>query len=80
MKKNTIKSLPSLIASALPLLMCSAYAADGIWAVTSSGLWSSPGNWNGGVVADSSGATADLNSVNTHGRPGREPRFRAHHR
>ncbi|HEX2862920.1 MAG TPA: Ig-like domain-containing protein, partial [Lacunisphaera sp.] len=33
---------------------------SGVWSSTESGLWSDPANWEDGIIANGSGATADL--------------------
>lgn len=44
------------------------HAADGTWTQTvSGGLWSEPGNWSGGTVADGSGSTANFNTIDITG-------------
>ncbi|XHR30550.1 MAG: beta strand repeat-containing protein [Chthoniobacteraceae bacterium] len=57
--------LPSAMAiAAVALLSPQARAASYTWNIASGGLWSGTGNWNGGVAASGTDATADFNSVN----------------
>jgi rhamnogalacturonan endolyase len=37
---------------------------DGTWTNADDGLWGDPANWNGGVIADGSGKTANFNTLN----------------
>jgi len=53
-------------AAALCLLgLNSVHGADGTWINSASGgLWSDAANWDGGTIADGSGATADFSTLN----------------
>lgn len=53
--KRSILFLSFAAAASLPLAL---RAADGSWAIDSSGLWGTPGNWNSGVIATGTDATA----------------------
>ena len=53
-----------LTLGALLLASVSARAVDGTWTNDGSSLWSTTTNWNGGTVADGSGATANFNTIN----------------
>ena len=44
--------------------LCSSQAFDGSWSGDVSGLWSTPSNWSGGVVADGSAYGAKFTAVN----------------
>jgi autotransporter-associated beta strand protein len=50
----------SRIAAILGLWLAAgpALAQDGSWTALASGIWSSPANWSGGIVADGAGSTA----------------------
>jgi len=41
-----------------------AVTSTGTWHLNASGTWSSPDNWNGGVVADGAGNTAHFDALN----------------
>lgn len=41
----------------------SAFADDGTWTNDGFSIWSTPGNWSGGIVADGSGFTANFNTI-----------------
>lgn len=57
-------SRSSLIVCATLCAAGAVHAADGTWTgVTSGGNWGDAGNWNGGIVADGAGFTADLSTV-----------------
>lgn len=57
-----------LAAAALLLASCAAARAQsGTWIRSSSGAWSDPGNWSGGIVADGTNSTADLGAADLAG-------------
>lgn len=64
---TTLRSLVKRSVLMLPLLgflSSVAYATEGTWTNTiTGGLWSNPGNWSGGNVADGTGATANFNTL-----------------
>ncbi|MBW8865224.1 MAG: hypothetical protein JF609_09960, partial [Verrucomicrobia bacterium] len=37
---------------------------NGAWGVDADGLWGDSGNWNGGLIADGTGNTADFSAIN----------------
>ncbi len=42
----------------------SSTAANGTWTNPTSGLWSNPGNWSGGTIADGTDGIADFSTLN----------------
>ncbi len=58
------KQFKLFITAIIAVTMCSVLlAADGIWTATANGNWSDGGNWDGGIVAGGSGATAEFTNA-----------------
>ncbi len=67
MKSKNCRFLPTPFSQIFLSTTCAAFcaiqsasAADGTWTADASGLWSTPGNWLPGDVADGSGFTANF--------------------
>jgi fibronectin-binding autotransporter adhesin len=54
---------PGLMAMALLSGSAGLYAQSGTWTSTVDGLWSAPGNWAGGTIADGANNTANFNTL-----------------
>ena len=65
MNRKTNAIIKLLIVVALCNISNAALAANGTWTNTiSGGLWSSPENWQAGVVAEGNGSSADFSTLN----------------
>lgn len=65
-RRFTFTSLARVCLSTTFAAFCasqSASAADGTWTNGGSSVWSTPGNWSGGIVADGSTFTANFNTL-----------------
>ena len=61
--RQTVR-LVALAVLAVGMLAGKTDAANGVWiSTTDQSLWSTPGNWTGGTIADGAGALADFSTV-----------------
>ena len=59
-----MKTKPAVLATLLNLALCiPAFAQNGTWTNTISGMRSDPNNWLNGIIADGAGSTAFFNTI-----------------